>query len=212
MKKGAKGAGGNSGWKAKLGKEIHKFISILLKGLLKMDVIIRQERETDYELTEAVVEKAFKNAEYSDHREHFLIARLRKSSAFLPELSLVAELVGEKIVGHIMFSLLTIETDDEQIPVLGLAPVAVLPEHQNRGIGSALIEHGLKECKKLGFKIVVLVGHPNYYPRFGFVPAGSKGLKAPFEVPDEAFMVLELSPGALANIKGTVKHPPEFGI
>ncbi|MTI84341.1 MAG: N-acetyltransferase [Firmicutes bacterium] len=169
-------------------------------------VIIRPECSVEYPAVYNVNLKAF-----NKYIEPNLVEAIRKSDNYIPELSLVA-VINKAVVGHIMFSFLTIETDNGRIPVLGLAPVAVLPEHQNRGIGSALIEHGLKECKKLGFKIVILVGHPNYYPRFGFVPAGSKGLKAPFEVPDEAFMVRELIPRALTNIKGTVIHPPEFGI
>ena len=148
---------------------------------------------------------------FNKHIEPNLVKAIRKSENYIAELSLVA-VFNNKVVGHIMFSTITIETGNGNIPVLSLAPLAVLPDYQNRKIGSELIKKGLEECKRLGFKIVVLVGHPNYYPRFGFVPARSVGLEAPFEVPDEAFMVLELCPGALKNIKGTVKYPPEFGI
>lgn len=169
-------------------------------------VEIRPEYPNEYPVVYNVNFKAF-NQQYEPN----LVKAIRKSANYIPELSLVA-VINNTVVGHIMFSAITIEMDDGNVPVLGLAPVAVLPDYQNRRIGSELIEHGLKECKRLGFKIVVLVGHPNYYPRFGFVPARSHGLEAPFEVPDEAFMVLELSPRALMNIKGTVKYPPEFGI
>ena len=88
--------------------------------------------------------------------------------------------------------------------------MAVLPAHQGKGIGSQLVRAGLEKCRSLGYEVVVVVGHPNYYPRFGFVTAKPKGLKCEFEVPDEAWMVLELREGALAGRQGTVKFQPEF--
>jgi putative acetyltransferase len=85
-----------------------------------------------------------------------------------------------------------------------------LPKHQRQGIGSLLVREGLIKCKELGYKAVILVGHPDYYPRFGFSPAKEKGLKLPFDAPDEAFMVFEIVPHALEGIKGMVVYPPEF--
>lgn len=96
------------------------------------------------------------------------------------------------------------------LPALALAPMAVRPEYQNQGIGSELVRHGLRQCRDLGHKVIVVVGHPEYYPRFGFSLARAKGLEAPFPVPDEAFLVLELVPDALEGIKGVVNYPPEF--
>lgn len=111
-----------------------------------------------------------------------------------------------------MFSTISIQIDKGSIPGLALAPIAVLPGFQSQGIGSQLIKRGLVESKRLGYKFIVVVGHPEYYPRFGFTSARAKGLEAPFEVPDEAFMVFELFPGALDYVKGLVMYPPEFGI
>jgi putative acetyltransferase len=88
--------------------------------------------------------------------------------------------------------------------------MAVLPELQRRGIGSRLVQAGLEECRKLGYEIAVVVGHPDYYPRFGFVSARSKRLECEFEVPDEAWMVLELKESALAGKRGKVFYQPEF--
>ena len=88
--------------------------------------------------------------------------------------------------------------------------MAILPKHQRKGIGSRLVRAGLEECRHLGHEVVVLVGHPDYYPRFGFVPARPKGLECEFEVPDEAWMLLELQQGALAGKTGTVTFQPEF--
>lgn len=174
-----------------------------------MNIIIRQETEKDYKLSETVVEKAFKNAEHTDHKEHLLVAKLRKSDAFIPELSLVAELDGE-IVGHIMLTKLLIENEGSKYDSLALAPISVVPEHQNKGIGSELISESLKIAKELGFKSVIVLGHDKYYPRFGFKPASTWGIKAPFDVPDEAFMALELEDGSLEDISGTVVYSKEF--
>lgn len=174
-----------------------------------MYIKIRQEKEKDYKLSETVVEKAFKNADHTDHREHFLVAKLRKSDAFVPELSLVAELDGE-IIGHIMLTKLLIENGENKYNSLALAPVSVLPEYQNTGIGGKLISESLKIAKEIGFKSVIVLGHDKYYPRFGFKPARIWGIRAPFEVPDKAFMALELEVRGLDGVTGTVVYSKEF--
>ncbi|MEI9477878.1 MAG: N-acetyltransferase [Deltaproteobacteria bacterium] len=109
-----------------------------------------------------------------------------------------------------LFSPIAIQMGHSNLPALALAPMAVRPEYQNQGIGSELVRHGLRQCRDLGHKVIVVVGHPEYYPRFGFSLARAKGLEAPFPVPDEAFLVLELVPDALEGIKGVVNYPPEF--
>jgi len=138
-----------------------------------------------------------------------LVEALRRLPDFIPELSLVAVEAG-RVVGHILFSPMVIETKEGAVPALTLAPLAVRPEFQNQGIGSELVRDGLERCRRLGHEIVVVVGHPEYYPRFGFSPARARGLEAPFPVPDEAFLALELVPGALDGVAGTVKFPPPF--
>ena len=167
-------------------------------------VTVRRERTKDYEAIHELNKLAFGGEE-----EALLVQRLRKSPNFIPELSLVAVKSG-RVVGHILFSSIIIESQSGALPALSLAPMAVLPEFQNQGIGSELVRHGLRESKRLGHNIVIVVGHPGYYPRFGFVQARAKGLEVPFKVPDEAFMVLELIPGALDGIKGALIYPPEF--
>ncbi len=144
---------------------------------------------------------------FSQENEANLIEKLRTRGVLT--ISLVAIQSGE-IVGHIGFSPVEIEPKHSSCKAIALAPMAVLPPHQNKEIGSQLVRAGLEECRRLGYELVVLVGHPNYYPRFGFVPAKPEGVKCEFEVPDEAWMVLELRDGALAGRRGTVRFQPEF--
>lgn len=126
-----------------------------------------------------------------------------------PLVSLVALDEGA-IVGHILFSPVTVDGHPELL-LMGLAPMAVAPEHQRRGIGSALVEAGLTACKALGATAVVVLGHPEYYPRFAFRPASGWGLVSEYDAPDEAFMALELRDGALRGVSGTVRYHPAFG-
>ncbi|WP_029422311.1 GNAT family N-acetyltransferase [Alicyclobacillus macrosporangiidus] len=141
-----------------------------------------------------------------------LVDAIRASDNFVPELSLVAVTGTDQVIGHILFSIVGIETDTGIVPTLALAPMAVLPEYQNRGIGSALVREGLRRSAELGFEHVVVLGHPNFYPRFGFVPSTTKGIRSPFKVRDEVFMVHEIQVGSLDHIHGTVKYPPAFDL
>jgi putative acetyltransferase len=165
---------------------------------------VRTERKEDIEAIHMV-----NNLAFGQEDEAVLVQRIRESSGFMPELSLVA-VKDSQVVGHILFSRIHMDTPKGDVVVLSLAPMAVLPEFQNSGIGSQLVKDGLKKCREMGHTIVVVIGHPEYYPRFGFIPARKKGLDLHFPVPDEAFMVCELVPDALEGIKGLVKFPPEF--
>ncbi len=139
--------------------------------------------------------------------EGALVDALR--DAVEPHISLVAVRDGQ-VVGHIFFSPVSIESPDGEFAAFGLGPMAVLPECQRQGIGSELVRQGLEECRRTGQSVVVVLGHPKYYPRFGFVPAHTKGLHCEYAVPDEDFMVNELTPGALRGRTGLVKYLPEF--
>lgn len=168
------------------------------------DVTVRVETAADIHAVRKLNKKAFKG-----NSESKLVDAIREADYFIPGLSLVAEKDGV-IVGHILFTPIRIVAVKGETPALALAPMAVLPEFQNKGIGSALVKRGLGECKKAGHKIIVVVGHDEYYPRFGFVKAAVKGLELPFEAPDEVFMALELVPGALDGVKGMVEYPAAF--
>jgi putative acetyltransferase len=166
---------------------------------------IRVEQENDFQAVKEVNDLAF-----GQEGESNLIDKIRKSAAFIPDLSLVVETEDKEIVGHILFSIVVIETEEGNVQSLALAPVAVKPDYQNEGIGSSLIREGLKRSKELGYRSVIVLGHSTYYPRFGFIPASEKDIKSPFEVPDEAFMVIELQKGALDGVQGTVSYPEAF--
>lgn len=176
-----------------------------------MNLVIRQEEVEDYEVTEKVVKCAFANAEHSDKKEHLLVSRIRDSDSFIPELSLVAvDKDNRRILGHILLSEIKISTKDQIVESIALAPVSVLPEYQNKGIGRLLITEALSVATELGYKSVVVLGHPEYYPKFGFKKASKWGIKATFEVPDEAFMAIELRKNALEKISGIVEYPSVF--
>lgn len=170
---------------------------------------IRQETESDQPAVFELIEKAFASAEFSDHQEQYLVERLRKSDAFVPELSLVAT-DNDKIVGYILLTKLKIKNEQDEFSSLAMAPVAVHPDYQKKGLGGQLIEEAHHIAKELGFNSVVLLGHATYYPRFGYKKASQFGIKLPFDVPDEYAMTIELNPNALEHVSGMVVYPKEF--
>lgn len=166
---------------------------------------LRPERIEDYPAIREVNYRAFDNRD----AEPNLVEAIRREPGFIPALSIVAEMDG-RVVGHILFSPIAIQTEQGLIPAISLAPMAVLPEHQNQGIGSALVRHGLAECARLGQRIAIVLGHTNYYPRFGFAPASRWGLTSPWPEAGDAFMAMELQPGALEGVSGQVRFPAIF--
>lgn len=174
-----------------------------------MNIQIRQEEPADYPAVFEIIEEAFRKLEISNHQEQFFVERLRKSDAFIPELSLVA-LIENKIVGHIVLSKINIRNNEKEFQTLILAPVSVLPDYQNQGIGSQLIVEAHKKATELGFKSVILVGHEEYYPRFGYKKATGFGIKQPFDVPEENNLVVELVENGLNNVSGIVEYPKYF--
>jgi putative acetyltransferase len=169
---------------------------------IKTPVLVRDEQPHDREQVRTVNESAFGRPDEAD-----LVDRLRAEGALL--LSLVAE-VESQIVGQIAFSRMTVETAHGPVAAVSLAPMAVLPDHQRRQIGSQLVRRGLAELRARGERIVIVLGHKQYYPRFGFSSDKARQLASPF--PPEVFMALELWDGALAGIHGAVRYPPAFGL
>jgi putative acetyltransferase len=169
-------------------------------------IVIRAETSEDIPAVRRVNELAFGRPGEAD-----LVDALRALA--ISTVSLVAVLDGN-VVGHLFFSPVTLEVAiGEDSPALGLAlglgPLAVLPEFQNQGIGSRLVREGLEACRQLGAGAVVVLGHPEFYPRFGFVPASRFGLRCEYPVPDDVFMALELRPRAF-SAPGLIKYHPAF--
>ena len=162
---------------------------------------IRPEQASDVEAIHRLNGAAFET-----DAEAKLVDRLRTGAQ--PFLSLVAT-ENNSIVGHILFTPVSAEKESGA-RILGLAPMAVNPQRQNQGIGSALVLAGLDAARELGYQAVVVLGHPAFYPRFGFKPADSFHIHSEYEVPADVFMALELEPGSLAKTTGLVKYHPAF--
>jgi predicted N-acetyltransferase YhbS len=168
------------------------------------DVTIKPEEKQDYGSIEIVNDIAFKQK-----NESILINKLREKPDFIPNLSLVAKYQNE-IIGHILFFPVKIIAKESACITLSLAPMSIHPDFQNKGIGSLLIKSGLEQAKKEGFSSIIVIGHPNYYPRFGFLPASKWGIMVPFDVPDNVFLALELYEDELAKCHGMVDFPKEY--
>lgn len=171
--------------------------------------IIRQENKSDHKTVSNIIEEAFKNEAHSDNKEQFLAEKLRLSKAFIPELSLVAELDG-KTIGHILLTKIKIKNKNETYDSLALAPVSVMPMFQKKGIGAKLILESHKIARELEYKSIVLLGHEEYYPKYGYELASKYGIKIPFDAPDENCMIIELIKNGLQGVTGTVQYSEAF--
>ena len=164
-------------------------------------MVIRPERPDDHEQVRAVNDAAFGQPD-----EGAIVDGVRRRG--VPIISLVAA-DADQLVGHILFTPVTL-TPATPRRLCGLGPMAVLPSHQRRGIGGRLVRDGLEACRLVGYDAVVVVGHPSYYPRFGFGRGRDHGLAWDHDVPDDAFMALALASDGLAGCAGVVSYLPEF--
>lgn len=162
---------------------------------------IRAETEADQPVVYDINRAAFGRSAEAD-----LVEQLRQKAS--PFISLVAEVDGE-VRGHILFTPVVLD-EDTDLKLMGLAPMAVTPGCQNGGVGSALVKAGLAACADQGVGAVVVLGHPNYYPRFGFSPASTFGIRSTYDVPDDVFMAVELIAGYLDAHAGTVRYHRAF--
>lgn len=170
---------------------------------MKNNLVIRKEQAGDQEQIYFVNDQAF---EGSDEAE--LVDELRKRNKLF--ISLVAE-IDKKIVGHIAFTEVFIQSAGHFPSGAGLAPMAVLKEYQNRKIGSALVEAGLRQCEEMGIEYVTVLGYPKYYPRFGFQKASPFGIRCQYNIPDDMFMIIGLGKGTLKSIANhIINYDPLF--
>ena len=171
-------------------------------SVAQSDIVVRLEKSEDFPAVRDLNLAAFPN-----EGEANLVDTLRANGK--AALSLVA-IHDNRVVGHILFSPVTLESNDGGHLVWGLAPMAVLPEFQRQGVGSLLVTTGLKHSKRLGVGSVIVLGHPGYYPRFGFDKASRFGVRCEYDVPDECFMLIELKDGESDRISGLARYQPEF--
>ena len=163
---------------------------------------VREERSDDQIAVREVNDRAF-----GQPLEGQLVDALRAHGGVL--LSLVAVVDGQ-VVGHILYTPASIASDRESVVGAALGPMAVLPEHQRRGIGTKLVEAGNRKLREDARPFVVVLGHAEYYPRFGFTRASESGIRCEWDVPDDVFMVLALDPDRMRGVRGTVRYRPEF--
>ncbi len=166
--------------------------------------LLRGEKQTDFDDIYELNKLAF-----GTDAESKLINELRKTRNYIKGLSIVL-LIEEKIIGHAMLTHAHIANRGRRFGCLALGPMAILPEYQRRGYGTKLLEEALLRAKECGYKAIVVLGHSEYYPKFGFIPASNKNIRTRFNVPAENFMVLELAPNALKGITGLAEYAKEF--
>jgi putative acetyltransferase len=165
-------------------------------------MLVRNESPEDCAAIRLANGEAFGRPDEAD-----LVDRLRAQGAVLA--SFVAEVEG-RIAGYILFSRMSIETTDKSIAAVALAPLAVIPKFQRQGIGTRLMAHGLDWLREGSEKVVLVLGHPDYYRRFGFLTDKARFIESPFN--PKSFMALELKPNALEGIRGKVRYPDAFGL
>ena len=174
----------------------------------ELPIKIRGEKPGDESAIREVTERAFESSEFGHNGEAGLVEKLRSQNA--ASISLVAE-YDDRIVGHILFSPAAIEWSSRRCEGLGLAPLSVLPDFQRKGIGSRLIKDGLAAAAESSSEFVIVLGHPEYYPKFGFAPASATNVGCEFEgVPDEAFMIRWFGQPERCNEPGLAKYHPVF--
>jgi len=174
-----------------------------------MKIHIRQEQTKDHPTVFKLVEEAFEKMKYSSGTEQFIVEKLRKDEAFIPELSLVAELEGE-LVGYIILSKIKIDNGEQIVDALTLGPVAVWPRLHGQSIGSQLINEVHRRAKDLGHEVIILLGHKDYYPRFGYELMNRYNISLPFDASPENCMVIGLTNDALKGVSGKVIYSKPF--
>ncbi len=172
---------------------------------MNLPITIREEGCNDRRTIAEVVKRTYAEIPYSDHREHIMIDRLRETDAYMPELSLIAEVEGEAI-GHVLLTEASIRSYRSDRTTLALAPLSVVPKFQRCGAGKRLVSSACDRATAFGFESIVIVGTPKYYAQFGFEPLSRYPITLPFHAPDENCWILALQPGALDGAEGVVEY------
>lgn len=173
---------------------------------------LREDQISDSRALHELVRLCFLNLPQSDHSEHLLVQRLHQSPNFVPQLSLVAEDFRGDLLGYILLSKITIKTQNEDHEVLALAPLCVHPNFQRQGIGSALMQEAISKAKALGFSAIIVLGHKDYYPRFGFEGISKFKISSPIKEFEDYLQVLPLKDLPQDFLKGELIYPKEFAL
>lgn len=177
-----------------------------------MNISIKLENENDFRNVENIVREAFWNVYKPGCVEHLIVHKIRKVSAFIPELDFIA-CDGDVTIGNIIYSKAKIiDKDTKEVQVLCMGPLAVLPSYQGKGIGTLLIKHSINVARTLGYKAIIIFGNPSYYHRFGFENAENYNIQTSWGANFEAFMVLELYEGSLKGISGKYYEDSVFEV
>lgn len=179
--------------------------------MLATVITMRREEPADHRAVELLTRDAFWGTEMPRCMEHLLVRRVREVASLVPELDVVAEDDGV-VVGHVIYTRARVVGPDGEAEVLTFGPLSVVPERQGTGVGSALMRHTLAEAARLGHRAVVVYGHPDYYPRFGFVRGADVGITAPGGATFDALMALALVPGGLDGVRGEFHEDPAFHV
>lgn len=174
-----------------------------------MNITLRAITPADRRHVEWAVKQAFWNVNCPGCDEHYLTHCLWEDPAYLPELSLLAEAEGE-VIGAILYARAALHTPDGPIPTLLFGPLAVIPAYQRQGVGGQLLTRSMALAREAGWGHIFITGVPAYYPRFGFRTADTFGVAMPDGSNFDAFMGIELMPGALRGLGGTFHEPPVF--
>jgi len=175
-----------------------------------MNILIRQETPADWDAVSALIQEAYRQVAYSDKKEQLMVDRLRKSNAFIPQLSLVAQADTDELVGHILLTKLHIQHGHQRFPGLALAPLSIPPACQHQGIGGQLIRASHAIAKALGYTYSVVLGHASYYPKFGYERLSKYPIELPIRVAEENSMIRALAKNGLAGVRGKIVYANEF--
>lgn len=176
-----------------------------------MNIKLRPENVADHPAIKSLILETYRNITYSNHKEQLMVARLRNSDAFVPDLSIVAENENGELAGHILFTKIQIQNNGVLYQALALAPLSVHPKYKEIGIGKKLVLEGHRVAKALGYNYIVVLGIPNYYPKFGYQFTHQYNISIPIKIPEEQVLILSLLHDNYSKIRGgTLIYPKEF--